>query len=129
MNVADLFSQAALCYPDKKALIFGQNSYTYAEMNRIIGALARYLAGSWVSPGDRVSIYMANRPEWIMFYYAIAKIGAISVCVPGAYKRDEMKDVVNDSRSSVIITSIEPSMSVESSACPTRNMERQLRRL
>jgi long-chain acyl-CoA synthetase len=107
MNVADLFTKAALYYPDKKALIFGAISYTYAEMNRIISALATYLAGSGVSKGDRVSIYMANRPEWIMFYYAIAKIGAISVCVPGAYKKYEMTGVVNDSLSSVVITSEE----------------------
>jgi long-chain acyl-CoA synthetase len=105
MNVADLFVNAALCCPDKKALIFGPDSYTYFEMNKIIGALARYLADLGVSRGDRVSIYMANRPEWIMFYYAVAKIGAISVCVPGAYKSEEMKGVVNDSRSSVIVSS------------------------
>ncbi|MBP1624519.1 MAG: acyl-CoA synthetase (AMP-forming)/AMP-acid ligase, partial [Acidobacteria bacterium] len=105
MNVADLFARAALYCPDKKGLIFGQRSFTYFEMNRIIDALARYLAGSGVSEGDRVSIYMANRPEWILFYYAVAKIGAISVCVPGAYKRNEMKGVVNDSRSSVLVCS------------------------
>ena len=107
MNVADLFSKAALYYPEKKALIFGARSFTYSEMNRIINALARYLTGIGVSKGDRVSIYMANRPEWILFYYAIAKIGAISVCVPGAYKREEMKEVVNDSLSSVLISSEE----------------------
>jgi long-chain acyl-CoA synthetase len=107
VNVADLFANAALCCPDKKALIFGPHSYTYFEMNRIIDALARYLAGIGVSKGDRVSIYMANRPEWILFYYAIAKIGAISVCIPGAYKSEEMKEVVNDSRSSAIVSSEE----------------------
>ena len=107
MNVADLFAKAALYYPDKKALIFGARSYTYSEMNGIINALARYLSGIGVSQGDRVSIYMANRPEWILFYYAVAKIGAISVCVPGAYKREEMKGVVNDSLSSVLISSEE----------------------
>jgi long-chain acyl-CoA synthetase len=107
MNVADLFAEAALYYPEKKALIFGARSFTYSEMNRIIDALARYLTGIGVSKGDRVSIYMANRPEWILFYYAIAKIGAISVCVPGAYKREEMKEVVNDSLSSVLISSEE----------------------
>jgi long-chain acyl-CoA synthetase len=74
-------------------------------MNRIIDSLAGYLTDLGVSPGDRVSIYMANRPEWIMFYYAIAKIGAISVCVPGAYKSEEVKGVVNDSRSSIIVSS------------------------
>lgn len=105
MNVADLFARAALYCPDKKGLIFGQRSFTYFEMNRIIDALARYLAGIGVSRGDRISIYMANRPEWILFYYAVAKVGAISVCVPGAYKRNEMKGVVNDSRSSVLICS------------------------
>ena len=105
MNVADLFEKAALYCPDRKALIFGSKSYSYSEMNRIIGALARYLSGIGVSKGDRVSIYMANRPEWIMFYYAAAKIGAISVCVPGAYKRQEMTGVVNDSLSSVLISS------------------------
>ena len=107
MNVADLFARAALYYPEKKALIFGARSYTYAEMNRIIDALARYLAGIGVSKGDRVSIYMTNRPEWILFYYATAKIGAISVCVPGAYKKEEMKEVVNDSLSSILISSEE----------------------
>ena len=107
MNVADLFANAALCCPDKKALIFGAKSFTYSEMNRAIDALARYLAGMGVSKGDRVSIYMANRPEWIMFYYAIAKIGAIAVCVPGAYKREEVKGVVNDSRTSIIASSEE----------------------
>ncbi len=105
MNVADLFENAALCYPDKKALIFGSSSFTYAEMNQSIQTLSKYLAGMGVGQGDRVSIYMANRPEWVLVYYAIAKLGAISVCVPGAYKRDEIRSVVNDSRSSVIVTS------------------------
>ena len=107
MNVADLFTKAALYCPDKKALIFGSSSYSYAEMDRIINSLAQYLTDLGVAKGDRVAIYMANRPEWIMFYYAAAKIGAIAVCVPGAYKKDEMKDVVKDSLSSLIVTSEE----------------------
>jgi long-chain acyl-CoA synthetase len=105
MNVADEFTYAALYCPDKKALIFGDTSYTYAEMHRIIEKTAGYLASLGVSKGDRISIYMANRPEWIMFYYGIARIGAISVCIPGAYKRDEMTGTVNDSRSSILVTS------------------------
>jgi long-chain acyl-CoA synthetase len=48
---------------------------------------------------------MANRPEWIMVYFGAARMGAITVCVPGAYKSDEMREVVNDSRSSILMTS------------------------
>jgi long-chain acyl-CoA synthetase len=105
MNIADEFRRAALYYPNKRALIFGDAAYTYSEMNRIIEGVAGYLLGLGISKGDRISLYLANRPEWIMFYYGIARIGAISVCVPGAYKKDEMKDVVKDSRSSIIVTS------------------------
>jgi long-chain acyl-CoA synthetase len=105
MNVSDCFRQAALYYPDKKALIYGSKSYTYSEMNRIIDGVARYLLGMGVSKGDRISLYMVNRPEWILFYYGAARIGAISVCVPAAYKREEMKGVVTDSRSSILVTS------------------------
>jgi long-chain acyl-CoA synthetase len=105
MNVADEFSNAALYCPGKTALIFGDKTFTYGEMNRFIENLAGYMAGLGVSKGDRISIYMANRPEWIMFYYAVARLGAISVCVPGAYKRDEVTGVVSDSASSMLITS------------------------
>jgi long-chain acyl-CoA synthetase len=105
MNVADLFTKASLYCPGKKALIFGSDSYTYDEMDRIISALVKYLFDMGVTKGDRVALFMANRPEWIMFYYAIARIGAISVCVPGAYKQDEMQEVVKDSLSSIIVTS------------------------
>jgi long-chain acyl-CoA synthetase len=105
MNVADEFAYASLYYPDKKALIFGGTSYTYAEMRRLIDQIAGYLLHLGVSKGDRVSIYMPNRPEWILFYYGIARIGAIAVCVPGAYKKDEMTGVVVDSRSSILVTS------------------------
>ncbi|MBN2241820.1 MAG: AMP-binding protein [Acidobacteria bacterium] len=105
MNVADEFKNASLCYPDKKSLIFGARSYTYAEMQRMIERTAMYLSRMGAGGGDRIAIYMPNRPEWIIVYYAIARIGAIAVCVPAAYKKQEMTDVVRDSRASVIFTS------------------------
>ena len=106
MNVADEFVRAAIYFPDKTALIFGNKSYTYAGMNRIIESVAGYLIKLGVSKGDRIALYMANRPEWIMIYYAIAKIGAITVCVPGAYKKGEVMGVVRNSRSSMSDTAI-----------------------
>lgn len=104
MNVADSFSRAVLHYAEKTALIFENRSYTYGQMNRIIDNLVIYLARSGVQQGDRVALFMANRPEWILLYYAAARLGAISVCVPAAYKTEEAKQVINDSRSSLVIT-------------------------
>ncbi|MBN2319269.1 MAG: AMP-binding protein [Acidobacteria bacterium] len=105
MNIADSFIHAAKCYPDRKALVSGNRIFTYAEMNRIINGIAGYLTRLGISRGARVGLYMANSPEWILFYYGSARIGAIPVCVPGAYKKIEVKEVVNNSRSSILITS------------------------
>jgi long-chain acyl-CoA synthetase len=104
MNVADSFSRAVLHYAEKTALIFENESYTYGQMNSLIDNLVIYLARSGVQQGDRVALFMANRPEWILLYYAAARLGAISVCVPAAYKTEEAKQVINDSRSSLVIT-------------------------
>jgi long-chain acyl-CoA synthetase len=105
MNIADPFSHAAKCYPEKKALICGKRSYTYLEMNRIIDGVAGLLSRLGMRRGARLALYMANSPEWILFYYGAARMGAIPVCVPGAYKKDEVKEVVNNSRSSILVTS------------------------
>ena len=63
MNVDDEFNNAAVYYPDKKAIIFGNKSYTYSEMDRIIKQTSAYLLELGISMGDRVSLYMPNRPE------------------------------------------------------------------
>lgn len=105
MNVADAFRQAQFYFPDKTALIFGNRRYSYSEMNRILDGVACYLLSLGVSKGDRIALYLANSPEWMMFYYGAARIGAISVCVPAAYKKEEVKRVVTDSLSSILISS------------------------
>jgi len=105
MNISDPFRFAAQYCPDKKALIFGEARYTYGEMNRIIDGIAHYMKDLGVSSGATISLYMGNRPEWILFYYGIARLGAIPVCVPGAFRREEMTGIVKDSRSCLLVTS------------------------
>lgn len=107
MNIADSFAMGALAYPEKRALVFREKAYTYEQMNRIITGVGGYLSSAGIGMGDRVALYMPNRPEWIMSYYGATRTGAVPVCVPGAYKREEMTGLVNDSLSSVIVTSSE----------------------
>ena len=104
MNIANMLVQGARCFPQKKALIYGKTSSTYEELNAIVDHVALYLRDLGVTRDQRVSLYLPNIPAWPMFYYAIARLGAISVCIAAAYKRDEMTRLVNDSLSSVVIT-------------------------
>ena len=104
MNISNMIVQGAACYPQKKALIYGDRSYTYEELNAIVDQVALYLRELGVTREHRVSLYLPNVPEWPMFYFATARLGATSVCIASAFKREEMTRLVNDSLSSVLVT-------------------------
>ncbi|HVX75232.1 MAG TPA: acetoacetate--CoA ligase [Bradyrhizobium sp.] len=56
---------------------------SWPELRRQVAALALYLRGKGVKPGDRVAAYMPNIPETIVAFLAVASIGAVwSVCAP-----------------------------------------------
>ena len=93
-----------MCFPKKKALIYANRSYTYQELNTIIDHIALYLRNLGVTREQRVSLYLPNIPEWPMFYYGTARLGAASVCIASAYKRQEVTNLLNDSLSSVVRT-------------------------
>jgi long-chain acyl-CoA synthetase len=105
MNLADILARGAQYFPEKEAIIFGDMSYTYRDLNSIIDRIASYLQDQGVSKGDKVSLYLANCPEWIMVYYAIIRLGAIAVCLSSFYKQAEVERLVNDSDSCLVITS------------------------
>ncbi len=104
MNISNMLVQGAMCFPKKKALIYSNRSYTYEELNTIIDHIVLYLRNLGVTREQRVSLYLPNIPEWPMFYYATARLGAASVCIASAYKRQEVAKLLNDSLSSVVVT-------------------------
>lgn len=104
MNISNMLVQGARCFPEKKALIHGDRSFTYEELNALVDHVASYLRDLGVTRDQKVSLYLPNIPEWPMFYYGTVRLGATSVCIAAAYKRDEMTRLVNDSLSSVVVT-------------------------
>jgi long-chain acyl-CoA synthetase len=104
MNISNILVQGAMCFPEKKALIYGDQSYTYQELNAIIDHIALYLKNLGVTREQRVGLYLPNIPEWPMFYFGTARLGAASVCIASAFKRQEVTNLVNDSLSSVVVT-------------------------
>lgn len=107
MNLANILVRGAQYFGDKKALIFDNTIYTYQGLNSIVNRIAESLKNQGVVKGDRVSLYFPNRPEWIMVYYGIIRLGATVVCISSSYKRDEIEHLINDSLSSLVITSEE----------------------
>jgi acyl-CoA synthetase (AMP-forming)/AMP-acid ligase II len=56
-----------------------------------------------VKPGDRVAIYAANCPEWIIFFWATVSIGAIACGLNGWWKGSEAIKAIAAADPNVIV--------------------------
>ncbi len=78
-------------YPERDALIHSQRGmrYNYELLSWQASRVAGGLAALEIQMGDRVAIWAANIPEWVISMLAIAKLGAVFVPVdPGAGEED-----------------------------------------
>lgn len=105
MNLSSTITRGSQYFGSKKALIFGDKSFSYAELNNCIDQAALHLKKQGLTKGDRVALYLGNCPEWIVFYFAIIRLGAVAVCLSASYRSTELKSLINDSQPVLIITS------------------------
>ncbi|UCE30613.1 MAG: AMP-binding protein [Burkholderiales bacterium] len=76
-SLAEVLPFAARRFGDKRALVSGDRSFTFNELDALSSALASRLARLGVQPGDRVTLYAPNSWEWIVSYYGTLKTGAV----------------------------------------------------
>lgn len=57
--------------------MIGSHSFSFNDLNHLSGRLASGLRGLGIAAGNQVTLYSENCWEWIVSYYAIARLGAI----------------------------------------------------
>tara|TARA_B100001248_G_scaffold181754_2_gene138349 strand:- start:752 stop:2407 length:1656 start_codon:yes stop_codon:yes gene_type:complete len=63
---------------------------SFTEHYELVGKAIHLLRSKYnVSPGDRVAIYAANSPEWIIFFWATVSIGGIACGLNGWWNGKE----------------------------------------
>ena len=105
MNLSNVILQGSRYIPDQEAIVFEDRRLTYRDLNRAVDLAAHRLRDLGVGPLDRVALYCENRPEWVMLYYGIIRLGAAVVCVSSAYRSTELAYLLEDTQPSSVITS------------------------
>ena len=80
-TIGDLLDRTAKLYPDKLAVAHNDVRQTYAQLDETVNRFANALAQRGVVKGDRIAILSHNSHAFVVAYYALAKLGAISVPV------------------------------------------------
>jgi len=74
--LADLLEETAARTPDQIALMFGERTLTYAQLDRLAGVAASRLIAHGVQPGQIVGLWLDRSIELLVLQAAIAKAGA-----------------------------------------------------
>ena len=111
MNLATAFAASVEKRPDKIALYWGESEFSYATLSAQADALAAELTGKFgVKPGDRIALWLKNRPEFIPAVFGILGAGAVLVPINNFLKPDEVNYILKDGGIDVLITDAELSV-------------------
>ena len=90
-NLATVLANAARDRPAQEALVISGRRMTYADLWQSVQQAATALYATGVRRGDHVAVCMGNSIEWVVFFYAAATLGAVTVPVNTRFKADELE--------------------------------------
>ena len=102
-TVGNLLNQAAARYGPREALMYEGQRWTFDAFRAATDRVARALIALGIRPGDKVSVWMPNRAEWLFLFGAIAKIGAVIVPINTRFRTGDMEYLVNHSDSAALV--------------------------
>ena len=97
--------------PDRVAFIQGDRELTWKQFDERVNKLANAFLDFGIKKEERVAIMGFNCIEWMKSYFAASKIGAVPVNVNPRFVPDELKHVLEDSDSVMLVLeceSVEP---------------------
>ena len=100
----ELFELKVATAPDATAVIFGDRSLTYAELDRRSNQLARHLRDLGVGPDILVGLCMERSFEMVVGILGIMKAGGAYVPLDPAYPRTRLDFMLQETRAGVLLT-------------------------
>lgn len=96
---------AAAAHGPKVALVCGDRQLTFVELDDLSARLCRALRALGIGRGDRVTLYSQNSWQWIVSYYAVARLGAVCNPINMMLTPEEVSFVVQDCGAKAILAS------------------------
>ncbi len=88
---------------DADYLVYRDERWTYAQAHEEVARITNWLTANGIGQHDRVAIAMRNYPEWMLCYWALSCIGAVSVGVNAWWVEEELAYGLQDSDAKLLI--------------------------
>ncbi|WP_407555943.1 amino acid adenylation domain-containing protein [Streptomyces sp. Pv4-95] len=111
-TIADMLTAQVARTPDAVALVFGERSLTYAELDAHINRLARLLLARGAGPEQAVALALPRSIEMVVALFAVLRTGAAYLPLDLDHPADRLRMMVEDTgpRCLVSTTSVAPTL-------------------
>jgi malonyl-CoA/methylmalonyl-CoA synthetase len=107
MGAGNLYSLLRRSYPadlGKDALVVpGARTYSWRELDALVGRLANVLRQRGLEPGDRVAVQADKSPEAVALYLACLKAGLVYLPLNTAYTKAEVAYFLEDAEPGLFV--------------------------
>ena len=78
-TIGSLVRGCAARYGERPFLYFRDEVFSFAELDRFSDRVAKGMFGLGIAKGDKVGLMMSNKPEFLVGWFGLAKIGGVEV--------------------------------------------------
>jgi len=121
MLLSDIITQGSQNTPQNTALVFRDQSMTYAELAVAVARFAAGLRSLGIGQGDRIALLLPNCPPFVLGYFAAGQIGAVVVPSNPLLKSAELEYIWRDAQIKLVLTAapLLPNVQAARAALPT----------
>ncbi|MCP3887534.1 MAG: AMP-binding protein [Desulfobulbaceae bacterium] len=99
--------RSAHVYPNKVAVVYKDQRYTYSDFQGRVHQLANGLQKKGIGPGDKVVFICPNTPAMLEAHFAVPMIGAVLVCVNTQLSSEEYLKIISHSDAKTVFVDYE----------------------
>lgn len=103
-SLPEYFRDIAVTAHDKVAISFYGYDMTYKELDEAIDSFAAGLLKLGMEKGDRIALYMANCPQFVISTLGTLRAGGIVVPLNSMFKQAELEYELNDCGAAILVT-------------------------
>lgn len=107
------FARSAAIYPDRTAIIHGEQQFTYSEFYKRSLMLASALAAKGIGEGSTVSVMLSNTPAMLEAHMAVPMAGAVIHTMNTRLDPETIAFQMDHAETKILITDLEFSATIK----------------
>jgi len=102
-TLGSLPRRAAERWGRAEALVFGDSRVDFETFEADVQRAARALIAAGVQPGEKVALWLTNRPSWLHVFFGAARIGAVVVPLNTRLRTHDLDYVLRQSDTGTLV--------------------------